>query len=258
MSSADRDERRHSAGATHSSGETGRQDLNCDTSAAAGDPRAAGQSPAQATLRGPESSRRLPAILLLGMPGTGKGTQGRLLGSMNGLVHMSTGEIFRGLDRSSQDGQTVRDLIDNGDLVPDELAVRIWKQHVDAAIDAGTLQPDRDVLILDGIPRSVRQCALVEPVIDVLAVVHLSPSSDEPIVERLMRRSAREGRADDASEEVIRHRIRTYRQTTAPVLDYYPAEIVHTVDPLGTPVEVKKRVLESIIPYVKRRIADDA
>ncbi|MHC4878852.1 MAG: adenylate kinase family protein [Planctomycetota bacterium] len=202
------------------------------------------------------ASNRLPAVLLFGMPGTGKGTQGRLLGTMTGLFHVSTGEIFRSMDRSTEDGRLVRDLIDFGNLVPDEAAVRIWHDWVNAAIQSGSFQADSEVLVLDGIPRSVAQCRLLEAHIDVLSVIHLEPEDDEPIVERLLTRGSTDGRADDSTEEIIRRRFEIYRQTTAPVLDFYPSSIVHAVDALGTPIEVKKRILERVIPVIRDRRAN--
>ncbi len=198
-------------------------------------------------------SPRFPAILLFGMPGAGKGTQGRLLGTMTGLFHISTGEIFRSLDRSTEDGRTVRDLIDHGNLVPDDLAVRLWRGWCENAVRDGYLSPADDVVILDGIPRSVRQCKMLDAEVDVLAVVHLATQNDEPIVERLLLRGSTDGRDDDRSEAIIRRRFDIYRQTTAPVLDYYPAEIRHEINPLGTPIEVKKRILERIIPVLRGR-----
>ena len=198
---------------------------------------------------------RLPAILLFGMPGAGKGTQGRLLGTMAGLFHISTGEIFRTLDRSTEDGRTVRDLIDHGNLVPDELAVRLWRGWLNSALSDGRISPRSDVLVLDGIPRSAAQCRMLESRIDVLAVVHLSTTDEEPLVERLLKRAATDGRDDDRNEEIIRHRFEIYGQTTAPVLDYYSPEIRHEINPLGTPVEVKKRILERVIPILKERVS---
>jgi adenylate kinase len=198
-------------------------------------------------------SARFPAILLFGMPGAGKGTQGRLLGTMAGLFHISTGEIFRSLDRSTDDGRTVRDLIDHGNLVPDDLAVRIWRSWLDTALTDGRVSPDSDVLVLDGIPRSRAQCLMLEPLIDVLAVVHLSTRDAEPLVQRLLQRALTDGRDDDRSEEVIRHRFTVYAQTTAPVLDYYPSKLRHEINPQGTPIEVKKRILERIIPVIRGR-----
>jgi adenylate kinase len=201
----------------------------------------------------PEGSpTRLPAILMFGMPGVGKGTQGTLLGTMTGMFHVSTGTIFRNLDRESPDGKLIFGLIDRGELVPDELAVAVWMRWLNGQISEGNYNPVNDVLILDGIPRRFRQCELLEEYIDVLAVIHLAAVSDEPIVERLLGRAETEGRADDADEQIIRRRFEIYREMTRPVLDYYSPEIVHTINPLGTQMEVKKRILECVIPAVRK------
>ncbi|MDA1164085.1 MAG: nucleoside monophosphate kinase [Planctomycetota bacterium] len=199
-----------------------------------------------------EVPARLPAVLLFGMPGVGKGTQGSLLGTMSGMFHVSTGSIFRSLDPGSDDGKLIASLIDCGELVPDEVAVDVWKHWLDGQIEGGSFDPGRDVLILDGIPRRTRQCELLDRYIEVLSVVHLEAPSDEPIIERLRERAQTEGRVDDADDHIIRRRFDIYRDKTQPVLDYYPAAIVNTVNPLGTPMEIKKRILECIIPAIRQ------
>ncbi|MDA1160442.1 MAG: nucleoside monophosphate kinase [Planctomycetota bacterium] len=201
----------------------------------------------------PEGSpTRLPAVLMFGMPGVGKGTQGTLLGTMTGMFHVSTGTIFRNLNPESSDGKLIFGLIDRGELVPDELAVAVWMRWLNDQISEGNYNPVNDVLILDGIPRRLRQCELLEEYVDVLAVIHLEAASDEPIVKRLLGRAQLEGRADDADEQIIRRRFEIYREMTRPVLDYYSPEIVHTINPLGTQMEVKKRILECVIPAVRK------
>ena len=195
---------------------------------------------------------RLPAVLMFGMPGVGKGTQGTLLGTMTGMFHVSTGSIFRSLDPESADGKLIFGLIDRGDLVPDDVAVDVWMRWLDQQIAEGHCNPVTDVLILDGIPRRFRQCELLEDYVDVLSVIHMEAASDEPIVERLTSRALTEGRADDADEAIIRRRFEIYREMTRPVLDYYPPEIVHNINPLGTQMEVKKRILECVIPAVRQ------
>lgn len=189
---------------------------------------------------------------MFGMPGVGKGTQGALLGTMQGQVHISTGEIFRGLDPESEDGQMVARHIDQGELVPDGITVRIWKHWLDQEVVAGRIDTESDILILDGIPRSVRQCELMQEFIEVLAVLHLDPADDEPIIERLRGRAETDGRADDADESIIRRRMQIYRDKTSPVVHFYPDEIVHEIDPIGTQMEIKKRILEHVIPARRR------
>lgn len=197
------------------------------------------------------SAPRFPAILLFGMPGVGKGTQGGLLGTMEGMFHCSTGDIFRRLDPASEDGQEVARLIDRGELVPDALTIRTWRHWLEEQVLGGRYRPTQDTLIMDGIPRNVDQCSILESHINVLAVIHLACTSDEAIIDRLRRRAITEGRADDADETIIRKRFEIYRNKTEPVLGYYPAETVHMVNPLGTPMEVKKRILERVIPAIR-------
>lgn len=197
-------------------------------------------------------SKKFPAILLFGMPGVGKGTQGVLLGTMKGMFHVSTGAIFRGLDPASEDGQVVSKFIPRGELVPDELCIRIWRRWLDQQVDAAQYDSAQQVLLLDGLPRSVRQCEMLADHIDVLAIVHLECEDIEPIVERLRSRALVDGRADDADETIIRRRFEIYRATTQPVLNFYPSDLIHSVNPMGTQMQVKKRILDVIIPTIRR------
>lgn len=196
------------------------------------------------------SDRRYSAVLLFGMPGSGKGTQGQLLGKIQGLFHLSTGAIFRSLADDSDDGCLVSDCLRHGCLAPDDFTIEIWKHWVTAHIESDEFRPDHQVLLLDGIPRTVRQCELLTEHIDVLQVIHLAAPDVEPIVQRLRQRALIEGRADDADESVIRNRFEVYRRETAPILNFYPPALIHEIDPMGTPAEVLKRVLEGLIPVI--------
>ena len=196
------------------------------------------------------SERRFQAVLLFGMPGVGKGTQGQLLGKIRGLFHLSTGAIFRSLADDTDDGRLVADRLQHGQLVPDDLTIEVWTHWLATHVEAGDFQPDHQVLLLDGIPRNVHQCERLEDLIDVLQVIYLNPPSDEPIVQRLRQRALIEGRSDDADESIIRRRIEVYRRETAPILHYYPAHLIHEIDPMGSPAEVLKRILERLIPVI--------
>jgi adenylate kinase len=196
------------------------------------------------------SVRRYSAVLLLGMPGSGKGTQGDLLGKIPGIFHLSTGAIFRSLADDSDDGRLVSSCLQQGQLVPDELTIEIWNHWIAAHIETGEFRPDDQILLLDGIPRTVRQCGLLQENIDVLQVLHLHVADVEPIVQRLRHRALIEGRSDDADETVIRQRFDVYRRETAPILNFYPLSLVHEIDPMGTPAEVLKRILEQLIPVI--------
>ena len=196
------------------------------------------------------SDRRYSAVLLFGMPGSGKGTQGQLLGKIQGVFHLSTGEIFRTLADDSDDGRLVSECIRHGRLVADDLTVEIWKHWLDAHIETGDFRPETQILLLDGIPRTVRQCELIRGSVDILQVIYLSATDTEPIIQRLRQRALIEGRADDADEAVIRNRFEVYRRETTPILNFYPSELIHEVDPMGTPAEVLKRILDRLIPVI--------
>lgn len=194
---------------------------------------------------------RLSAVLLLGMPGVGKGTQGTLLGTTNRLFHVSTGAILRSLDANSEEGRAVRARIDHGEYIPDDLALRIWRSWLEQRMADGRYDPRHQTLILDGIPRTVEQCAMLNDRLDVRCVIHLASATEEPIIERLRARAIEEGRPDDASEAIIRKRFAIYRAATEPVLRFYAPEIIHTINPLGTPMEVKRRILERVLPSLR-------
>lgn len=196
------------------------------------------------------SDRRYSAVLLFGMPGSGKGTQGQLLGKVPGIFHLSTGAIFRSLADDSDDGRLVADCLRSGQLVPDDLTIEIWKHWLDAHIETGDFRPEDQILVLDGIPRTVRQCGFLTGCIDVLQVLHLNAPDPEPIVQRLRERALIEGRSDDADETVIRSRFEVYRRETAPILNFYPPTLIREIDPMGTPAEVLKRILEHLIPVM--------
>ena len=196
------------------------------------------------------SGRRFSTVLLFGMPGVGKGTQGKLLEKIRGVFHLSTGEIFRSLTDDTDDGRLVADCLRRGQLVPDDLTIEIWKHWLNAQIEAGHFRPDEHILLLDGMPRNVRQCQMLVEHIDVIQVVFLSPPNDEPIIQRLRQRALNEGRSDDLDESVVRKRLEVFRNETAQVLNFYPTEIIREIDPMGTPAEVLKRILDCLIPVM--------
>jgi adenylate kinase len=189
------------------------------------------------------ADRTPKAVLLFGAPGVGKGTQGRILGAIPGYLHLAMGEVFRGLDKASDLGKIVRGFATRGELVPDDITIRLWREHVGHLIDAGRYSAETDLLLLDGIPRNPNQARLLDSELRVIRVLHLT-AAENAMVERLRRRALKENRADDAREEVIRRRWEIYRAETAPVLAHYPASTIAEVNALGTPIEVLRRLLE--------------
>lgn len=201
-------------------------------------------------------SKRYRSALLLGAPGAGKGTQGKALGTIPGLLHLSSGDMFRGLDPNSELGTLFREISSRGELVPDDLTIRLWKQHVEGLVACGKYRPATDLLLLDGIPRNVNQARLLGAHIDVLQVIHLNCKDENAVVARLKKRALKEGRSDDGKEDVIRRRLEVYRQETQPLLDHYGKALVADVEAIGLPVEVLEGVLSGLAPLMRRHFAN--
>lgn len=177
-------------------------------------------------------------IVLLGPPGAGKGTQAVKLAEKLGIPQISTGDLFRhNISTGTELGIEAKKYLDAGDLVPATLTNALVDDRLDDDDAAGGF-------ILDGFPRSVEQAGALDEMLKkrglaLDAVVEFRVPEDE-LVTRLMGR----GRADD-TEDVIRNRMKVYRDETAPLLDYY-SDTVKTVDAVGALDEVFARALRAL------------
>lgn len=176
------------------------------------------------------AAQQYPSVLMFGCPGSGKGTQGVALGMLPSFVHFAMGDIFRALDKAADIGKEFLSYSTKGQLVPDELTIRVFRQHVDAKIAAGEVDLASQTLILDGIPRTPEQVKLLEDTIDVKRVVHLVMEDRESLIQRLIKRAATSGRPDDADRSVIENRIAVYEKETFPVLESYSPDLVTNVN----------------------------
>lgn len=196
----------------------------------------------------PAAGRRYRCIPLFGPPGVGKGTQGGILATIPGFFHLSVGDVFRSLDIGSRDGREVYAHISRGELVPDQLTIKIWWKAVEAYVALSRFKPREDLLILDGMPRNVTQVEMVQKYLEIHRIIYLKCSDEEDMVHRIRRRAIRENRTDDANEDVIRRRFEVYHHVTAPVLQKYDPSVIHVVDANGSPAEVLRDILQCLIP----------
>jgi adenylate kinase len=185
-------------------------------------------------------------LLLFGAPGAGKGTQGKILGTIPNLYHCACGDVFRNLRIDSELGKIFIQFSSKGQLVPDEPTIRLWRENIEAQTKLGRFNPERDTLILDGIPRNPTQAEILKDTLDVLAVFNLTCPDMNKLVERLQRRALRENRLDDANLEIIRQRLEIYEKETKSVLDYYGPALVHTIDSTQSPINVLRDILRII------------
>jgi|TARA_R110000782_G_scaffold54637_11_gene115523 adenylate kinase len=199
---------------------------------------------------------RYQAVLLFGAPGAGKGTQGKLLGQIPGYFHLSTGDMFRAMDKGSELGRVFFEYSSRGELVPDEITVDMWSRYTHAFTVLNQFRPHQQMLVLDGLPRTVRQVDLIRDHIDVTCVVHLIAKDRERMVQRLRGRALKEKRVDDAKEEVVRNRLDIYDRETRPVLNCFDKGLVREVDAVGSPGAVLKKILEVVTPLQEARFGN--
>jgi adenylate kinase len=185
-------------------------------------------------------------ILLFGAPGAGKGTQGKILGTIPNFFHCACGDVFRSLSASDPLGRIFIEYSSRGQLVPDEPTIELWRLFIHNCEKSGRFHPESDTLVLDGIPRNVHQAEMLNGTLDVRAVFYLHCTNFKSMVERLQRRALKENRLDDANLEVIRDRLKVYDIETKPVLNYYGKKLVHRIDSTQTPVKVLSDVLTRV------------
>ncbi|RLK48024.1 adenylate kinase [Microbacterium telephonicum] len=185
-----------------------------------------------------------PRLLIVGPQGSGKGTQGVRIAEAFGIPAVSTGDVFRANVKDGTElGLQVKAIIDAGDLVPDELTGAIVRDRL-AQDDAAA------GFLLDGYPRNLGQVADLDAFLDgrdspLTAVIELAVPREESI-QRLSRRAAEQGRADD-NEEAIAKRLSIYESETAPILGVYRERgIVDAVDGVGTLDEVFERIVVAL------------
>lgn len=196
---------------------------------------------------------RFRTFLMFGAPGSGKGTQGKVLGTIPRFHHMACGDVFRSLDTRTMLGQQFVEHSSRGHLVPDEITVKLWRANIHDRVTTHQFKPDIDFLVLDGIPRNVEQAKFMEEDIEVVQVFHLSCPDRSELARRLRKRALKENRFDDASDEVIAKRIRTYEEESKPILDYYSQgvyagrQMVSDIDAGQQPAKVVLDVLSRIM-----------
>lgn len=184
-------------------------------------------------------------IVLFGAPGCGKGTQAQRLKDHYGIDHVSTGEVIRGhIARGTELGRSMESYIAQGKLAPDRIVIEMIAQYIAEHTEAAGC-------IFDGFPRTTVQAGEFDKLlaehglkVDIMIDIHVP---EDELVRRILLRGKDSGRADDASEEVIRERLTIYREQTAIVSDYYAAQGKYaSVNGTGTMEEVFKRIADVI------------
>jgi adenylate kinase len=187
---------------------------------------------------------RVSRVVLLGAPGAGKGTQARQLAERLAVPQVASGELLRWeMEAGTPLGHGASDFIDRGELVPDELVLRVVLDRLG--------QPEAGHgFILDGFPRTLRQADMLDATLEVggrpiQRVLELRVPTDQ-LLDRLAGRARLDHRSDDRAD-VVANRLRIYGDQTAPLVDYYRARgLLMPIDGVGTVEEVAERIARAL------------
>lgn len=176
-------------------------------------------------------------LLFVGPPGAGKGTQAKRVAESLGIAHVSTGEMFRALDQTTDLGRRVQAIMAAGEYVSDEIVIEMLEERIGRPDAAGGY-------ILDGFPRTLAQAEALDAHLGDKGLdgVILLEVAEEELVQRMMSR----GRADDTEASIL-NRLRVYADQTAPLIDLYATRgLVNPVDGVGSPEEITARILRAL------------
>jgi adenylate kinase len=179
-------------------------------------------------------------LLVLGPQGAGKGTQAKRISAERGIPHVSTGDMFRALDLSTDLGRRVKGIMDSGRLVPDEVTIAMLEERL--------AEPDaQDGFVLDGFPRNLAQAEALDRMLGGIGrglhAILFFDVPDEVGMERALKRAGIEGRSDD-TPEAIANRLAIYHEQTEPIVEHYratgklvPLHAERTVDEVWAEIE---------------------
>ena len=187
-----------------------------------------------------------PAILLVGPPGCGKGTVGKALGRLPGFMHIASGDLIRAATAEKGVRGERWAAMAKGGLISDNDLWRLVDDYLDAEVRSKSPAERPRLLVIDGVPRTQTQVSELAKRADVLGVISMECHPRELLMQRLLQRSTIEGRADDASRQIVEARFAVFERDTLPVLQEFPPHLVHAVDASQPAPKTLAQVLDVI------------
>ncbi len=170
---------------------------------------------------------KFSAILLFGPPGSGKGTLGQFLKSAGNQYHLTAGEIFQRLPDYTPAGQLFADHAKKGNLLPDEAAIEIWKSYVEGLIATHAFSPENQDLLLEGIPRTLKQAELLAKHVDVRHVIVLRMANEQELIHRLKKKERAKGHVEELDDQYLKHALKGMTKKSRIFWPFIPATQSH-------------------------------
>jgi adenylate kinase len=184
-------------------------------------------------------------LILFGKPGSGKGTQAEFVKNKYDLIHISTGDLFRNnISNNTELGLLAKSYMDKGDLVPDEVTIKMLESEVNN-------HPNSKGFIFDGFPRTTVQAEILDQFLITLKLsisMTIALEVDENLlIERLISRGKDSGRSDDQDRTKIQNRFDEYNKKTSPLINYYKNQNkFFDIDGVGDINEISSRIFNTI------------
>jgi adenylate kinase len=184
-------------------------------------------------------------IILIGPPGSGKGTVSSFLSLGGAQVHVSMGDVLRALPTDTAENKRIHEVIKTGGFIEDSTIIELWLNHVKGLVASGKFRPGEQDILSDGMPRTANQTKLIEPHIRLKQIILLEAEDEEALWARIARRSGIEGRGDDKRAAWM-ERYRLYQTQTREVLSCYPESKISRFNALQRPLQVMRDILNRL------------
>lgn len=191
----------------------------------------------------PQHREPFRCLLIFGPPGSGKGTLGKFLSSAGNHFHLSSGDIFRGLSPESPAGKLYHKYAHKGLLLPDEVTIQIWHHYLHGLIATNRYFPSQQLLLLDGIPRTIKQAELLKRHLQIEGIIVLEMENAKKLISRLRRRALIEKRGDDMDPAILKTRMKVYQRDIIKLLKHYDPRVLYHFNADQKPLEVLRDVL---------------